>query len=70
MSNCVIQPALVLAGLLLMTLTFGKVVVNDSAIVAGNLIYVLIIFVLLTFADYNGFLIDRVKRGSTLVGEH
>ena len=54
--------ALVLAGLLLMALTFGKVVENDSATVAHNLIYVLINFVLLSFADYNGYSVDRLRR--------
>ncbi len=46
--------ALVIAGFLLMVLTFGKTAVNDSATVAGNLSYVLIIFVLLWLVDYNG----------------
>jgi thiosulfate dehydrogenase (quinone) large subunit len=54
--------ALVLAGLLLMVLTFGKVVENDSATVADNLSYVLIYFVLLWLADYNGYSIDRLRR--------
>jgi thiosulfate dehydrogenase (quinone) large subunit len=54
--------ALVIAGLLLMVLTFGKTAVNDSATVAGNLSYVLIIFVLLWLADYNGYSIDRMRR--------
>ena len=53
--------ALVIAGLLLMVLTFGKAAVNDSATVAGNLSYVLIIFVLLWLADYNGYSIDRMR---------
>jgi thiosulfate dehydrogenase [quinone] large subunit len=53
--------ALVIAGLLLMVLTFGKTAVNDSATVAGNLSYVLIIFVLLWLADYNAYSIDRTR---------
>lgn len=53
--------ALVIAGLLLMVLTFGKTAVNDSATVAGNLSYVLIIFVLLWLANYNGYSIDRIR---------
>lgn len=55
--------ALILAGLLLMALTFGKTAVNDSATVAGNLSYILINFVLLWLADYNSYSIDRVRRG-------
>lgn len=54
--------ALIAAGLLLMTLTFGKTAVNDSATVAGNLVYVLINFVLLWLADYNGYSIDRMRQ--------
>jgi thiosulfate dehydrogenase [quinone] large subunit len=51
--------ALIAAGLLLMILIFGKRGVNDSATVAGNLVYVLINFVLQWLADYNGSSIDR-----------
>jgi uncharacterized membrane protein YphA (DoxX/SURF4 family) len=42
--------ALVIGGLLLMVLTFGKTTVN-----AGNLSYVLMIFVLLWLAEYNRY---------------
>ena len=55
--------ALILAGLLLMALAFGKTVVNDSATVSGNLSYILINFVLLWVADYNSYSIDRLRRG-------
>ena len=55
--------ALALAGLLLMVLTFRKAAVNDGATVAGNLSYVLIIFVLLWFADCNSYSIDRRRHG-------
>jgi thiosulfate dehydrogenase [quinone] large subunit len=55
--------ALVLAGLLLMALTFGKTAVSDSATVAGNLSYILIAFVLLWLSDHNGYSIDRLRRG-------
>ena len=53
------EVALVIAGWLVMVLTFGKTVVNDAATVAGNLSYVLIIFVLLWLADSNGYSLDR-----------
>ncbi len=55
--------ALVLAGLLLIGLTFGMTVVNETSTVAHNLSYVLINFVLLWFADHNGYSIDRRRRG-------
>jgi thiosulfate dehydrogenase (quinone) large subunit len=57
------QLALVLAGLLLMALTFGKTAVNDSATVAGNLSYILVAFVLLWLSDHDGYSIDRLRRG-------
>jgi thiosulfate dehydrogenase [quinone] large subunit len=47
--------ALILAGLPLMALTFGKTAANDSAIVAGDLSYVVIIFVLLWLMEHNGY---------------
>src|SRR5881227_224406 len=47
--------ALVLSGLLLVALTFGTVMLGDAPTVAHNLQYALINFVLLWFADYNGF---------------
>jgi thiosulfate dehydrogenase [quinone] large subunit len=59
--------ALVIAGLLLMVLTFGKTAVNDSATVAGNLSYVLIIFVLLWLAGYNDYSIDRMRHSKVSV---
>jgi uncharacterized membrane protein YphA (DoxX/SURF4 family) len=59
--------ALIIAGLLLMALTFGKTAVNDSATVAGNLSYVLIIFVLLWLAGYNGYSIDRMRHSMASV---
>ena len=59
--------ALVLAGLLLLALTFGKTAVNDSTTVAGNLSYVLIDFVLLWLADHNGYSIDRLRRRTPTV---
>ncbi len=55
--------ALVLAGLLLIGLTFGMTVVNETATVAGNLSYVLISFVLLWLADHNGYSLDRLRLG-------
>lgn len=55
--------ALVLAGLLLIGLTFGMTLVNETATVAGNLSYVLITFVLLWLAEHNGYSIDRLRRG-------
>ena len=57
--------ALVVAGLLLIGLTFGKVVTSDSATVAHNLSYALIVFALLWLADYNDYSLDRLRSGGT-----
>lgn len=54
--------ALVASGLLLVALTFGTVMLGDAPTVAHNLQYALVNFVLLWFADYNGFSVDRLRR--------
>lgn len=41
--------------------------VNDSVTVAGNLTYMLIIFVLLWLAGYNGYSIDGMRHRSASV---
>lgn len=51
---------LVLAGLLLMALTFGMVILGDTPTVANNLLYVLINFVLLYLAAQNTYSVDRM----------
>jgi thiosulfate dehydrogenase [quinone] large subunit len=56
---------LVVTWLLLIVLTFGKVVENDAATVAHNLIYVLIAFVLLWFTEYNRYSLDFVRQRSS-----
>ncbi len=58
--------ALVLAGLLLIGLTFGMTVISEIATIAHNLSYVLINFVLLWLADHNGYSVDRLRRGRPL----
>lgn len=55
--------ALVLSGLLLAALTFGTVMLGDAPTVAHNLQYALVNFVLLWLTDYNGYSIDRLRRG-------
>ena len=55
--------ALVLSGLLLVALTFGTVMLSDFPTVAHNTQYALVNFVLLWLADYNGFSVDRLRRG-------
>jgi thiosulfate dehydrogenase (quinone) large subunit len=55
--------ALVLSGLLLVALTFGTVMLGDAPTVAHNLQYALVNFVLLSFADYNGYSVDRLRGG-------
>jgi len=54
------RAGLTLNGLLLIGLTFGLVILGQAPIVAHNLIYVLVNFVLLWFVDLNGFSIDRL----------
>jgi thiosulfate dehydrogenase [quinone] large subunit len=52
---------LVLSGLLLLALTFGTVMQNDFPTAAHNTQYALVNFVLLFFADYNGYSVDRLR---------
>ena len=60
--------ALVLSGLLLLALTFGTVMLSDFPTVAHNTQYALVNFVLLYFADYNGYSLDRLRRPKPSVG--
>lgn len=55
-------PALCLSGLLLVALTFGTVMLGDAPTVAHNVQFALVNFVLLYFADHDGFSIDRLRR--------
>jgi thiosulfate dehydrogenase [quinone] large subunit len=59
--------ALVLSGLLLLALTFGTVMLGDAPTVAHNLQYALVNFVLLWFADFNRYSVDRLRRGGPRV---
>jgi thiosulfate dehydrogenase (quinone) large subunit len=52
------RAGLVLSGLLLIGLTFGLVMLGRADAVAHNLIYALVNFVLLWFADLNRFSLD------------
>ena len=54
--------ALFVSGLLLLALTFGTVILGDAPTVAHNLQYGLINFVLLWFADFNRYSVDRLIR--------
>ena len=54
------RAGLTLSGLLLIGLTFGVVMLGHPDVVAHNLIYVLINFVLLWFVDLNSFSVDRL----------
>ena len=54
------RAGLTLNGLLLIGLTFGLVILGQAPIVAHNLIYVLINFILLWFVDLNQFSVDRL----------
>ncbi len=53
--------ALTLAGLLILALTFGAVVLADPPTVAHNVTYALVIFVLLWLAEHNGYSLDRPR---------
>jgi thiosulfate dehydrogenase (quinone) large subunit len=55
--------ALVLSGLLLAALTFGTVMAGDHPTAAHNVAYAFVNFVLLWFAGYNKFSLDRLIRG-------
>ena len=57
------ETALAVAGLMLVALTFGQVLLPDPATVAFNVSFSLVIFVLLWTADENGYSIDRMHRG-------
>ena len=51
---------LILAALLMIALVFGMVLQGQAPTVANNTLYALIIFILLWFADYNRFSLDRL----------
>src|SRR5437763_353241 len=57
-----------LSGLLLVALTFGTAMLGDAPTVAHNVQYALVNFVLLSFADYNGYSVDRLRRPRPPVG--
>jgi thiosulfate dehydrogenase (quinone) large subunit len=56
--------SLALAGLLMIALTFGVTMKPDPPTMANNIFYAFVIFVLMWFAQYNGYSIDRLMRGS------
>ncbi|HEX5735994.1 MAG TPA: MauE/DoxX family redox-associated membrane protein [Blastocatellia bacterium] len=51
---------LILGGVLMIALTFGMVLQGQAATVANNVFYGVVIFLLLWFADYNRFSLDRL----------
>lgn len=53
----------VLAGLLMIALIFGKIIEGDAVTVGHNMLYSAIIFLLIWFADYNGYSLDRLMHG-------
>jgi thiosulfate dehydrogenase [quinone] large subunit len=59
---------LIISGLLLIGLTFGVVVLSDSATVAHNLQYGLINFVLLWLVDLNRYSIDGLWQPKAAAG--
>ncbi len=52
--------ALALMAALLAVLTFGQVLLLNASIVANNLIYCVIVFLLLYLAEHNTFCLDRL----------
>jgi thiosulfate dehydrogenase [quinone] large subunit len=61
--------ALVLSGLEMVVLTFGIIVAGDAPTAAHNTQFALVNFVLLWFAGYNGYSIDRLIRARSLPAE-
>jgi thiosulfate dehydrogenase (quinone) large subunit len=51
---------LILAAVLMIALVFGMVLQGEAPTVANNVLYALLIFILLWFADYNRFSLDRL----------
>lgn len=51
---------LILAGLLMVALVFGMVLQGQAPTVANNVFYGVVIFILLWFAEYNRFSLDRL----------
>ncbi len=54
-------PTLTLAGLLMLALTFGAVVLADPPTAAQNVTFALVIFVLLWLAEHNAYSLDRPR---------
>ncbi|MBZ5536349.1 MAG: DoxX family membrane protein [Acidobacteriia bacterium] len=55
--------ALILAGLLMIALTFGMALTGQAPVVAQNLTYVLVIFILFWALESNGYSLDRLRQG-------
>ena len=51
---------LILGALLMIALTFGMVLQGQPATVANNVLYGVVLFLLLWFADCNGYSLDRL----------
>lgn len=62
------RAGLVLAGGLLVVLTFGTVMEPDPPTVAHNVQFALVVFVLLWAVDHNGYSLDRIRRPGGGVG--
>jgi len=59
-------PALIVSALLMISLTFGMMVAGESATVAANLSYAIIIFILLWSSEHNRYSVDGLRRGGFL----
>jgi len=62
------RPALAAAGVLLLGLTFGMVMLGQPQIVANNLLYVLVNFVLLWLVPLNRYSLDSLFQKKTTAG--
>ena len=62
------RPALAAAGVLLLGLTFGMVMLGQAQVVANNLLYVLVNFVLLWLAPLNRYSLDSLVQKKTAAG--
>jgi thiosulfate dehydrogenase [quinone] large subunit len=60
--------ALSFSGLLLVTLTFGTIMLGEFPVVAHNTQYGLVNFILLWAFEYNRFSVDRGIHGSSPIG--
>jgi len=62
------RPALTASGLLILGLTFGMVILGQAQVVANNLLYALVNFVLLWLVPLNRYSLDSLLQKKTAAG--